>query len=117
MDWTGIIQSKTTGWWKACEPGTSCNISINGTTKSGAVARVFLCDLIVTSSTTRPINLTVIDGTTGGTKYLLRNELTGTNCIFNPRFNVFPRTSVGTGLYIHAESVENGTVCLSAGGF
>jgi hypothetical protein len=117
LDHTQVISQAVTGWWRNCDPGTSCSISIDGTTRSGAVGRVFLSDLIVTSTTSRPINLTIICGTTGGTVYLLRNELTGTNLIFNPSFHVYPRTSIGTGLYIYAESVANGTVCLAAGGF
>jgi len=118
LDYRQVIAQATTGWWRSCEPGTSCSMSIDGTTTgSGAVASVYLTDLIVTSTTTRPVHLYIINGTSGGTTYLLRKELTGTNCIFNPDFKVYPRTSVGTGLYIHAESVANGTVCLSAGGF
>ena len=118
LDYRQVISQAVGGWWKSCEPGTSCEISINGTTKSGANARVYLTDLIITSTAGPPVHLYVIDGTTGGTRYLLRNEISpGTSCIFDQHFNVYPRTTWGTGLYVYAESVANGTVCLAAGGF
>jgi len=118
LDYRQVIAQATTGWWKCCDPGTSCAISIDGTTQSGAVASVFLSDLIITTSNEEPVNLTVINGTTGGTVYLLKKEFAGTSgCVFTPSFRVYPKTSMGTGVYIFAESVGKGTVCMAAGGF
>ena len=118
IDYRQIQQAAVSGWWKCCDPGTSCSIEIGGTSKSGANAVVYLTDLIVTSHTDVPISLYAFNGTSpGGTLYLINAELPGTSCVFHPPFNVYPRTGIGTNLYIHAASQSNGTVSLMAGGF
>jgi hypothetical protein len=110
--------SDTALWWKSPSKGTSCYVEIGGTNVRGNPCNVYLTELIVTSATTRPILLTIINGTAPGTTLLGDFEICGTTTIFNPTFNArYPRSDAGTHLSIFAESMANGTVSMACGGF